>query len=64
MERETAFGHVAAKYALDLLTDELYGQMVERTMDGVDFAALDGGLKGWERRRVEVALARLGVPIR
>jgi D-tyrosyl-tRNA(Tyr) deacylase len=64
LERETAFGHVAAKYALDLLTEELFGQMVERTLDGVDFASLDGGLKGWERKKVEVALGKLGVPIR
>jgi D-aminoacyl-tRNA deacylase len=64
LERETAFGHIAAKYALNLLTEELFGQMVERTLDGVDFASLDGGLKGWERKKVEVALGKLGVPTR
>jgi D-aminoacyl-tRNA deacylase len=61
MERETAFGHIAAKYALDLLTPELIGQMVERTVDGVKRAYLEGGLKGHQKKRVEVALRNLGV---
>ena len=61
MERETAFGHIAAKYALDLLTPELIGQMVERTVDGVEKAYLEGGLKGHQKKRVEVALRNLGV---
>jgi len=63
LERETAFGHVAAKYALDLLTEDLFGQMVERTLDGVDLASLDPGLRGWERKKVEVALGKLGIPM-
>ncbi len=61
MERETAFGHIAAKYALDLLTPELIGQMVERTVDGVERAYLEGGVKGHQKKRVEVALRNLGV---
>ena len=64
MENERAFGHVAAKYALDMLTEELVSQMVERTLDGVDFASLDPGLRGWERKKVEAALGNLGIPIR
>jgi D-aminoacyl-tRNA deacylase len=61
MERETAFGHIAAKYALDLLTPDLIGQMVEKTVDGVDRAYLESGLKGYQRKKVEVALRKLGV---
>jgi D-tyrosyl-tRNA(Tyr) deacylase len=61
MENERAFGHVAAKYALDMLTEELVSQMVERTLDGVESAVLDGGLKGWERKKVEVTLKKLGI---
>ena len=61
MEGETAFGHICPKYALDLLTEDLIRQMVERTVDGVDKAVLDGGMKGYQRKKVEVALRRLGV---
>lgn len=61
MERETAFGHICPKYALDLLTEDLIRQMVERTVDGVDKAVLDKGMKGYQRKKVEVALRRLGV---
>jgi D-aminoacyl-tRNA deacylase len=61
MERETAFGHIAAKYALDLLTPELIGQMVGRTVDDVGGAYLEGGVKGHQKKMVEVALRNLGV---
>lgn len=63
MEREVAFGHVAAKYALDLLTPDLVGQMVERTVDGVERAVLEKGLKGYQRKKIEVALRKLGLEI-
>jgi len=61
LESETAFGHICPKYALDLLTEDLIRQMVERTVDGVDRAVLDKGMKGYQRKKVEVALRRLGV---
>ena len=61
VEREMAFGHICPKYALDLLTEDLIRQMVERTVDGVDKAVLDAGMKGYQRKKVEVALRRLGV---
>jgi D-tyrosyl-tRNA(Tyr) deacylase len=64
MEAETAFGHVAAKYALDLLTEDLMGQMVECTLPGVDMAVLEKGLKGYQRKKIEVALKKLGVETR
>lgn len=63
MERETAFGHVCAKYALDLLTEDLVRQMVERTVDGVDRAVVESSVKGHQRKRVEVALKKCGVEI-
>ncbi|MFQ6052894.1 MAG: D-aminoacyl-tRNA deacylase [Candidatus Bathyarchaeia archaeon] len=61
MEREVAFGHICPKYALDLLTEDLVRQMVERTMDGVERAVLDRGMKGYQRKKVEVALRKIGV---
>jgi D-aminoacyl-tRNA deacylase len=63
MERETAFGHIAAKHSLDLLTPELIGQMVERTLDGVERAVFDKGLKGYQKKKVEVALKKIGLEI-
>ena len=63
MERETAFGHMAAKYAIDLLTPELVGQMVDKTLDGVEGAVLDRGLKGHQKKKVEVALRKQDVSI-
>jgi D-aminoacyl-tRNA deacylase len=61
--REYAFGHMAAKYALPLLTEGLVAQMVEKSQ-GAEAAILDGGLKGGERKRVEALLGKLGVPVR
>ena len=61
MEREVAFGHIAAKHSLDLLTPELIGQMVGKTREGVERAVFDKGMKGHQRKRVEVALRKLGV---
>jgi len=63
MEAETAFGHICPKYALDLLTEDLARQMVERTVGGVERAVLDKGLKGYQRKKVEIALRKLGVEI-
>jgi D-tyrosyl-tRNA(Tyr) deacylase len=61
MERETAFGHVCPKYALDLLSEDLIRQMVIRTIDRVDRAVIEKGMKGYQRKKVEVALRRLSV---
>jgi D-aminoacyl-tRNA deacylase len=63
LEDETAFGHICPKYALDLVTEKLIVQMVERTLDGVDEAVMDSGIKGHQRKKVEVALRKLGVEI-
>jgi len=61
MEAETAFGHICPKYAIDLLTEDLIRQMVERTVDGVDRAVLDKGMKGYQRKKAEVTLRKLGI---
>jgi D-aminoacyl-tRNA deacylase len=60
-EAETAFGHICPKYALDLLNDDLVSQMVERTVNGVELAIFDKGMKGYQSKKVEVALRKLGV---
>ncbi|MGQ9679997.1 MAG: D-aminoacyl-tRNA deacylase [Candidatus Bathyarchaeia archaeon] len=64
MERDIAFGHIAAKYAIDLLTEDLIKQMAYKTVDGVDVAVIDEGLKGFQRKKVEVTLKKLGIIIR
>lgn len=61
LEHGIAFGHICPKYALDLVTEGLIIQMVERTLDGVDEAVMDSGIKGHQRKKVEVALRKLGV---
>lgn len=63
LEKEVAFGHIAAKHSLDLLNYDLARQMVERTLDGVDKAVLDKGLKGFHRKKIEVLLKKLNVEI-
>ena len=59
---EYAFGHMAAKYAVDLLTDDLVSQMVEKS-PGVEGAFLDKGLKGQQRKKVEYLLKKADFPI-
>jgi D-tyrosyl-tRNA(Tyr) deacylase len=56
LERDKAFGHICPKYAIDLLDEKLLNQMIERTVDGVDHAVLDKGLKGYQRKKIEVGL--------
>ena len=61
LEREHAFGHIAAKYALPELTDEMIAQMVTKTAGGIEKAYIESGLKGSDKRMLEAALDRLGV---
>jgi D-tyrosyl-tRNA(Tyr) deacylase len=61
MEREHAFGHIAAKYALPELTEEMIAQMVAKTAGGIEKAYIESGLKGSDKRMLEAALDRLGV---
>ena len=62
MMGDIAFGHMAAKYAMPLLGEELVAQMVEKS-GGADGAQLDKGLKGHERKKVEVFLKKLDIPL-
>lgn len=60
MMDEYAFGHMAAKYAVPLLSEDLVAQMVEKS-GGVDGAILDKGLKGHEKKKIDVLLRNLGI---
>ena len=51
-EKEYAFGHIAAKYTFDNINKELVHQMITHTLDGVEYAILDRGLKGKHKRKV------------
>ena len=61
MENDTAFGHIAAKHSVDLLTEDLINQMVERTKEPIEKAFLDKGLKGYQRKKIEVSLKKIGI---
>lgn len=61
MEREHAFGHIAAKYSLPELTEELIQQMISKTAGGVEKAFIESGVKGADKRRLEAMLNHLGV---
>jgi D-aminoacyl-tRNA deacylase len=60
--REYAFGHIAAKYAIPLLSMDLVQQMVEKS-GTAELAILDSGLKSNERRKVEGLLSRLDLDV-
>ena len=60
MEGEHAFGHVAAKYAIPSLNDDLIRQMIDKT-GGVERAFIESGLKGSEKQMLKTTLARLSV---
>jgi D-tyrosyl-tRNA(Tyr) deacylase len=59
---EYAFGHIAAKYAVPLLSQNLVEQMVKKSGE-TDLAILDSGLKSSERRKVEALLSRLDLEV-
>ena len=61
MEREHAFGHIAAKYALPELTEELIKQMISKTAGCFEKAYIESGVKGADKRRLEAMLDHLGV---
>ncbi len=60
MEGEYAFGHIAAKYAISSLDDDLIRQMIEKT-GCVEKAFVESGLKGSEKAMLKATLARMGV---
>ncbi len=59
--REYAMGHMAAKYAIDLLTDDLVSQMIGKSMKPT--TVLIDGLKGHQRRKVESLIEKTGLTI-
>ncbi|MFP3951821.1 MAG: D-aminoacyl-tRNA deacylase [Candidatus Bathyarchaeia archaeon] len=63
MEEEMAFGHIAAKYNLDLLTEDLIDQMIRKTSEDVSHAVLDS-VKGYQQKKIEVTLRKAGIPIK
>lgn len=56
-----SLGHMAAKYAIDLLTDDLVQQMIEKSMNP-EYVLIDG-LKGRQKRKVESLIEKKGLPI-
>lgn len=56
-----AMGHMAAKYAIDLLTEDLVTQMIEKSMNPE--TVLIDGLKGRQRRKVESLIEKTGLSI-
>jgi D-aminoacyl-tRNA deacylase len=58
--KEYAMGHMAAKYAIDLLDEALVTQMIEKSK-GVEAILFDKGLKGRHKRRVLELLDILGL---
>jgi D-tyrosyl-tRNA(Tyr) deacylase len=61
MEKEHAFGHIAAKYAFPELTDEIISQMIAKTVGGIERAYIESGVKGSDKRMLETALSRFGM---
>ncbi len=59
-EMDVAFGHIAAKYAFPELTEELVGQMATKS-GGVQTAYIEDNVKGYDKKKVEVALRNLGI---
>ena len=51
-----SMGHMAAKYVIDLLTQDLVQQMIEKSMQP-KYVILDG-LKGRQRRKVEILVEK------
>lgn len=56
-----AMGHMAAKYAIDLLTDDLVNQMISKSMSPE--TVLIDGLKGRHKRKVEALIEKTGLTI-
>jgi D-tyrosyl-tRNA(Tyr) deacylase len=52
---------MVAKYAIDLLTDDLVQQMIEKSMNP-EYVLIDG-LKGRQKRKVESLIEKKGLPI-
>lgn len=60
--KDYAMGHMAAKYAIDLLDEALVKQMIEKS-NGADTILFDKGLKGRHKRRVIELIEGLGLEV-
>jgi D-aminoacyl-tRNA deacylase len=60
--KEFAFGHIAAKYSIPLLTNSLVDQMRIKSQ-GASSSMLDKGLKSGEKRKVQSLLYNMGISI-
>ena len=60
--KDYAMGHMAAKYAIELLNEDLINQMVEKSQ-GIDKVLLDKGLKGKHKRIVLELLGSAGIDV-
>ncbi|MBC8463206.1 D-aminoacyl-tRNA deacylase [Candidatus Bathyarchaeota archaeon] len=60
--QDYAMGHMAAKYAIELLNENLIHQMVEKSQ-GIDKVFLDKGLKGKHKRIVLGLLESAGIEV-
>ena len=60
-EKEFAFGHMCAKYALDDLDTGLVAQMAEKTIGNVAHAFVDSGMKSRHKKKIFAALGGLGI---
>jgi D-aminoacyl-tRNA deacylase len=58
---EYSMGHMAAKYAIDLLTEDLVNQMIKKSMNP-EIVLIDG-LKGRQRRKVESLIEKTDLEI-
>jgi D-aminoacyl-tRNA deacylase len=62
LEKEYAFSHIAAKYSLQALNEDLFTQMVEKSVGKVKVAFAEGSLKGSEKKMIHDVMDKLGVP--
>lgn len=61
-EKEYAFGHIAAKYSLEFLNDDLFEQMVKKSVGEVKAAYLESSLKGSEKKMIQNGMDAMGIP--
>lgn len=58
---ENAMGHIAAKYSLDLITDDLLHQMIQKSPKAK--IAISDGLKGRHKKKIQNLLKKNKVPL-
>ncbi|MBN1682309.1 D-aminoacyl-tRNA deacylase [Candidatus Bathyarchaeota archaeon] len=63
LEKDYAFGHIAAKYAISSLTNEMVEQMIKKSLNKVEIAFGEKSLKGSEKKQIQSALDKVGIPL-